>query len=110
MVELLVTTFILSFISLGVAKSTVVAYKTSNHTRAESVAMQMAIETMEEYTSINPQTLADDSDTTDPIIVREGLSFSRVVDVTIDANRSRNVQVTVESNSPLIEVRVSIFN
>ena len=94
--EVLVGVILLAIMGLGLTRSMLMSLKTREHSVRSSFAMQIAADTLEEYSAINPSSLDDTNDLTD-VVTRLGVNFNRVVDVTVNSDNSRTIDVTVEA-------------
>ena len=65
--------------------------------------------TLENYSAVDPVLLGDDNDATDSVQVNH-MSFTRIIDVTVNANRSRTVNISVQSNSEQIATAANVSN
>ena len=92
--EVLVGVILLAIMGLGLTRSMLMSLKTREHSVRSSFAMQIAADTLEEYSAINPSSLDDTNDLTD-VVTRLGVNFNRVVDVTVNSDSSRTIDVTV---------------
>lgn len=93
-IEVLVGIIILSIMALGLMRSTLMSLRIREHSVRSSYAMQIAADTIETYSAINPSSLTDSNDLTD-VVTRIGVSFNRVVNVTVNADDSRTIDVAI---------------
>ena len=109
-IEFLVSTIIISVVSLGMLHSTLSSMKISKKSHYDSTAYQLAVERLEDYSVINPQTLDNGDDTSETGISRNNMEFTRTTDVTINTNGSRTVNVVVTSVNGLLDSSVTLSN
>jgi len=110
LVEVLVALILSSIVALGIMQSTLTSYRFSQRMVNDSLAGQLALEKMEEISSISPQTLDDTDDAVEDPVVRNNISFIRTVDVSINADRSRTVAVRVQSKNSHIAIDTTLTN
>ena len=96
--ESLMTLSLFSTVALSIAYASITHLNTRAGFVRRSISEQLAMETLEDYAQTDPQFLFDDSDVNETGIVRDGMSFSRAVDVTVTTNRTRNIVVTVTND------------
>jgi len=105
--EALFTLLFITVVGLGLTRSTVVAIQTANKNVHNSIAQQIAMDTIETYSTISPDTLDDTDDSVSTVVV-EGYSFTVTINITINSSRSRTVNVNVRSNSDVILTNVTV--
>lgn len=110
LVEILVAISFSAIVSLGLLKAMLLSQGLGNKTVHESLAMQLALEQMETFASVDPSTFSDSMDDEEDAVLRSGYSFRRVTDITVNSDRSRSVNVVVASNYPGAEVEVTVEN
>ncbi len=98
LVEALVSLTLFLILSLNVLQNTLVTYNSTHRTIRNSVAMEVALEAMEQLSNTDPQTLSDLNDATE-YVTRDGTMFSKSLEVTIESDRSRTVEVVVRGPS-----------
>lgn len=109
LLEILVSIVIMGLISLGLAYSMATSFKVSNRTVHHAVAAQLAQETMEDYFSIDPQSLDDTDDFTDTVTY-DGDSYTRTVDITVNTDRSRTVEISIIGVNSLLGGSATVSN
>ena len=92
--EVLVGLLLLSMMGLGLTMSTTMATRTRGVTVRDSAAMQIAMEALENLSSSDPTGLDNNDDSTTSI-ERAGNVYSRQIDVTVNADHTRTVAITV---------------
>jgi type II secretory pathway pseudopilin PulG len=92
--EVLVAIVILSIMGLALVQSILMSLRTREHAVRTSLAMQVASDSLEEVSATNPSMLSDANDRNDQV-TRAGVSFTRLIDVTVNADGSRTIDVSV---------------
>ena len=102
LVEVLVSLFFLSVVSMGMYRSTLTSIFSREHSVRNSVAMQIATDSLEALAAVNPGTLSDDNDVTEEsqdaekYVTRYNVQYQRLIDVSVNSNDdSRTLKVTV---------------
>lgn len=103
--EVMVSISILAIMSLGLGRSIVTALTNHKTVQVNSALNLLGVERLEEYAAINPQSMDNDShDDTETGLTLSYLSneitFTRVTNVTVGADASRTVDVTVTCSHP----------
>ena len=104
LLEVIVGLLFATIVAMGITKSTMGSEKVASRTIHNSEAMQIALEIIEQYASVDPQMLDSSDALAVQEVVRNGYRFTREVDVIINPDRSRTVAVNVKSISPLINL------
>jgi Tfp pilus assembly protein PilV len=99
MVEVLVAMSLLAISGLAVTQSTIRAYATLNQSYRTSVASQIALDKIESLAQQDPSTIQTTSNESHSAVTQTGLQFFRTTTVTVNADGSRTVLVTVTSPS-----------
>ena len=109
LIEVLVSLLIIAIMSLGVMKNSVVAMRASKLTELNHAASSLAISKIEELAAIDTQNLDATFSATETDVAWGGVetTFTRVTSVVVNANDSRDVSVTVSSNSSLLPTTVA---
>lgn len=110
LIEVLVAVLLLSIASLSILQSTLMSYKTVIRNQRNSLAQQIALEKMEELAAENPANLGDGFDATEAELVYDSVPFTRVTDVTVNADNSRSVVVTVLANETSLGGTATLSN
>lgn len=110
LIEVMASILISSIIALGILKSAIAANNTSARSIRDNIAMQLAIEKMEEFSRTDPSTLDDGDDLSESGVTRDTYSFARISDVTIEADGTRTVNITVTSDATKTGSSVTIEN
>ena len=108
LMEVLFCVLFTSIMAMGLTSSTLTSYRSYNNTLHNSYAMQLALQRLEQLAAVSPDTLSNATDSDEPEVLMDNMSFRRVTDVTINADRSRTVEVTVTSNSAKLNTSVTI--
>ena len=108
LLDLMLTATILSLLAVAVTLSSITASRTSNSILRSSVAFQLAQSKLEELAAISPQSLDNSYDVIELSIKSQGHEFSRQVDITVNADGSRDAVVTVRSlrsdSAPVVQL------
>lgn len=99
-----------AIIGLAVTHSTILSLDVTSKNIHSSAASQLAIETLEQYSTVSPNTLSNANNTFESDLDFEGMSFNRTVSISINSDRSRTVQVVVASNNQKVDTSVSMEN
>ena len=100
MIEVLVGLILLSIMALGMTRSTLLSMRTRGHAVRTTTALQIASDTIEDYSSRSPSTLSDSDDLTD-VVTRQGMDFDRTIDITVNSDTSVQIDVTVSGTTSL---------
>jgi Tfp pilus assembly protein PilV len=95
MIEVLVALMLLSITSLSIAVATISAIKQTRRSERNSYATHLAFRKLEELASIDPSNLTDSYDASESNLTVDSISYTRTTDVTVNADNSRTVSVTV---------------
>lgn len=93
-VEVLVALVFSSLVALGLTHASSVSFLTSHNSLTRSVAMILAMERLEEYSAINPDSLTAAMNQTQTL-TRGSINYQRVTTVSINADRTRQIAVQV---------------
>lgn len=94
-VEVLVGLILLSIMAMGLTRSTISSMYSREHAVRSSNAMQIASDTIETLTALDPGNLSDANDITSDTVTKNGVDYTRTVDVTVNADETRTIAVTV---------------
>lgn len=83
-----------AIVGLSITFSNVMMLSGRGRVRHNSLASQIAIETLEEFAGLDPSTLGDSNDSSSDLS-RDGVDFHRSVNVTASADGSRTIAVVV---------------
>jgi len=95
LVETLVALTILATVGLSLSYSMITAIRASRRAERNSVASQLAFRKMEELAQVNPNNLSNANDLRESALTVNGIAYTRVTDVTVNADGSRTVDITV---------------
>ncbi|MCB0336433.1 MAG: prepilin-type N-terminal cleavage/methylation domain-containing protein [Bdellovibrionales bacterium] len=99
LIELLVAFAIFSVIALAFTFNSSQAHRTIDHSNRHAGMQQLAIEKIEELSAINPILLNDTYDDTESDLDIDGIEYERITDITINANGSRTIDVTINAEN-----------
>ena len=104
LMSVLVAMVILSVVSLALSKNTIASLHIIKLTEVNYAASNLAVSKVEELAARNPIDLDDSFDDTENAVTTADLdiTFTRVTDVTVNADDTRIVHVTVTSNSSVV--------
>lgn len=94
LIEALVSISILAISMVGIAKSMQVSFDTTKHTVRESVAHDLASQKLESLLSISATNLSSSNNASESL-TSQGIAFTRVTTVTVNADSSRTITVVV---------------
>ena len=98
-IETIVALGIFSTVGMSLAYTSILHLNTRAGFVRRTASEQLAMEALEDYAQINPAVLFDDSDVTETGLSRNGMVFSRSIDVSINSNRTRLIAVTVTNDA-----------
>src|SRR6185312_10253045 len=107
MFELMVALTLFSIVALALCGSTGFAYRVQAKTNGSSVAMQIALETLESYVKLDPLTLSAVTNSSSTVS-RGTTTYTQVVNITVNTDNSRTINVAVTDDDPVIKSSVSI--
>ncbi len=96
--EVLVAIVLLAVVGLASARNSVMSMSTLKRSIRNSIAMQLAVEKLEELGSINPTSLDASDNATESAVVQDSISFSRTTTVVVNSDQSRSVTIVVQAN------------
>ena len=94
LLEVLVSITILSVIGLSLVRSTITSMTLREKIIRDNTALELALDTLENYASVNPSTLDDSADSTTSYTVGPA-TYSVTIDVSVNSDSSRTVDVSV---------------
>ncbi len=95
LVETLFAILLLSISSLGIMSSATFATGTINRTIHNATATRIALDALEEYYNVDPESLIDGYSNTETVM--DGVSaYTQTVNIVVNADRSRSVTIVVE--------------
>lgn len=101
LVELLVAMMLFSIVALALANSIGFSNRVQGKTNSNSAAMQIALETLESYAKKDPLTLTAVTNSQSSV-TRSPTTYTKLVTITVNSDRSRTVQVTVKDTNKVI--------
>lgn len=109
LLELLAGILLISVLSMAVAMNTMMALKVAKFTEANHAASSLAISKIEELAAVDTVNLDSSYDQTESSLTwgNTNMTFSRSVTVTVNADDSRTVDVTVASVNMVIPTTVN---
>lgn len=106
MVELLVAISLFGIVALGLGNSIGFSNRIQAKTNSNSVAMQIALEQLEDYAKLDPLTLQTSSVTS--TFARNTTTYNETVSITVNSDKSRTVSVTVTDNNKVIKSSATV--
>ena len=94
LVEVLTSCSLFAMLALSMANAVITMHLTRGRTYHNSIASQLAIEGIENFQSLDPSTI-NASNSASSTIARNGISFLRAVTITVNADQSRTINVSV---------------
>ena len=94
LMEVLVVICLFAILGLSIAQSNQTAVRMRGMAVHDSVAMQLAMESLENYASLDPATLNADDNYSDQV-TRSGIKFQRTLTVNVNSDTSRTISVAV---------------
>lgn len=108
LMDALVAIIISAIVALGVTQSALIAYRYSHQAEARAVARELAVERLEEYAAVDPESFTDGNQIIETGLSRSGITFTRTTDFSIESDRARLVVVTLVTTRTKIPVTVEI--
>lgn len=109
LIESLVVVLLFGVLGLILAHSNILSSKIRNRSSTNALAMQLATERMEALGAIDPATL-DASDNVTDSVSREGKTFTRQVQITVNADASRSIAVSIRNTVSSLGGTASLAN
>ena len=109
LLELLVAISLFSIVGISLIRSSTVSHNSLARSSRDSQLMQIALDTLESYYTIDPISL-DNSDDMSDTISKDSLIFNRAVDITVNSDGSRTVTVNVSRARSAIPSSETISN
>lgn len=108
-IESLVSIVLMSIIAVAIIMNLVVALRTAKITEVNHAASTLAVSKMEELASIDTLNLDDSYDAVENNVAWGdfNFTFTRTTSITVNADNTRSVDVTVSSNSTNVPSTVS---
>jgi len=103
MIEALVSLAIFLLFFLGLATYMQLAIWSRGKIKREITAQALVLDKIEEFSMINPLQLTDNNDLTEEI-KEDNHSYTRIIDITVNADKSRSVDVSVTGNATVFNV------
>ena len=97
LIELLMAMTLLAFFTLSLLSANLTVLKARSFNKARMTATEIAGRTLEQYAALNPINLSSANNLSDSV-VQNGYTFTRSVLVTIEADNSRKVVVSVANS------------
>lgn len=110
LLEILVTTALLSIVGLGLALSTVTSFNTFNRSVRHALATDLVLDKLEQFAATNPSTLSAANDETNTAVTERGISFNRTTTVTVNVDGSRTAAVSVSCTNTFLQCSASFTN
>lgn len=107
-VEALGAISISSILILGLLQVQILAYKSSKKTFNEFVATRLAYEKLEDLKLQNPSTLDSSDNQVETGLTRESATFIRTTNISINADRSRTIVISVQNDYQTLGTNVSV--
>lgn len=108
LVEVMVAILILSVISLGSAYCTIMSLKVEKRNVRNAVAQELAVQKMEELAAMNPSSLSSANSVTESNVTYKNISYTRTTSISVNADNSRSITVTVNGNNSSLGGSASI--
>lgn len=102
LLEVLAAILLLSITSLGVARSTIISYKTMLREEHQAAALQLARLKLEELAAQSPITLNDANSSVETNVAFGAMKFNRTTVVLVNADNSRTITVNVMNTNPAL--------
>lgn len=107
--ELMLVLILLGIFGLSLLRANLMSVSSHGAAEMEALASEIGAEAMEEYAGIDPINL-DDADDRSDTVERGTHVFNRVVNVTVNADSSRTIVVTIASQNPRYTTSVTFQN
>ena len=108
LIEVLVAASILGIVGLAIAMNAMVALRFQKTTEVRLLAKNLAVSKAEELSGVFLDDLDDSFDEVEPnlSVGSHLIQFSRSTDITVEADGSRSVSISVSSTSPYLTTPV----
>jgi len=108
LIEIMMSILILAVISLAVSSNLIAALRTAKFTQVNHAASSLAISKVEELAAIDTLNLDASYNATETSVAWPdfNINFTRTVVVTVNADESRTIDVTVVSNADKVPTTV----
>ena len=107
LLEMLIVIVLFAILGMTIAQSAVLSEQNRTLSLHQSVAMQIAVDTLESYASVDPITL-DDTDNETHSITRNNVSYESESTITVNPDLSRTIVVNVHSTTGQIRANASV--
>ncbi len=107
LIEVLFALILFSIMGLGFAMQMISASHAKGRNLVNSLALEIAHETLEDLAAVDPESLSDATDVENEAVSRGGRDFLRSIDVTIEAVWTRSVEVRVVNPAFSVEQEVT---
>lgn len=101
LIDVLVAVCLLAIMGISLAYSNVNTIQTVSRTERNAIALRLATEKLEQMSAIDPINISDINDSTESITWL-GSPYTRVTDVTVNADGSRTILVTVTGGNTIL--------
>lgn len=98
MLDVLLAMMFLGIVLSTYARNSVSTYQGVDKTARYANALSIAEQNLEALIQVNPLTLDNTDDVTDTVI-QDNITYSRDIDITVNANGSRFIEIEIESIS-----------
>ena len=99
--------FLLPVIGIGLARSSLMSINARDLAVRNSTASQIAMDTLEQYSSKDPVTLTANDSISDTVL-RKRERFARTIKIVVNADTSRTISVDVASSTPRVRGTASL--
>ena len=109
LMEVLVAVVLLGIVCLAIASNVITGLRFHKHAEIDLLAKNLAVSKVEELSGIVLDDLDDSYDGTEAnlLVTGHAIAFTRVTDVTIEADGARFIEITVSSDSPYLPTPVN---
>ena len=107
LIEILFGLLLVSVVAMGIVQSSTIALKSRTKSIKDTAAMQLALQSLENFSAIDPENLSDSDDLTE-VLESRGIEYTRVVDITENDDKSKTVFVSVSSKGMTKPVSTSV--
>ena len=102
MLEIIAAMALFGLVALGITSNTMYALQINKMTEVSNTIQNLAMSKIEEFAGVNAATLDDGNDATETNVAVPGskLTYTRITNITVNADNTRTVEVTVSCNNP----------
>lgn len=108
-IEVIISIVIIAIMSLGILTNILMALRSDKLIEVNQAAYNLALSKVEQFAAIQPSQLDASDNSTENAVAVSGMNitFTRVSQITVNADNSRTIQVDVSSDNSTLDTSVS---